>query len=107
MSLSSLSNLKSDTNKEKNKIVSLESRYNSFVKELESAFGDEVGVNAKESIISIKNKISFDINSGCAISQNSILELEQGYIENKNAENEIKDILNKVESIMREINNVR
>ncbi len=105
MSLGSLLNLKNDTNKLKNKITNLESRYNSFVKEIESAFEDEVGVNAKESIISVKNKISHDLNDGCLISQKSISELEQGYIENEKAENEIKTILNKVERIMMGINN--
>jgi len=105
MSVNSLSNLKSDISKEKNNISNLESRYKSFYKELSSAFEDVVGVNAKESIVSIEKRIKSELNDGCLISLSTVSNIEQGYMENNNAQNEVVKIIRQVDEIMRNVNN--
>ena len=45
------------------------------------------------------------MNDGCLISLSTVSNIEQGYMENKNAQNEVVEIIRQVDEIMRDVNN--
>ena len=103
MATNKLSQLKSTIQKGKTEISNIRISSEDLQKNLLAAMDDEVGYSASESINSIKNKISLDLNQGYDICKNTASVLGDGHAFNFHSDDEIKKCVDPADRLFKEI----
>ena len=106
MSKSTLSTLKGEINMEKKAVGATESTLTDLEKCIFSYVSDEVGHNASESVKSIRNGFSRNMDEGYRSIERAVNALERGYNEISSASNEAQSLAARARAIKRELGNL-
>ena len=106
MSKSTLSTLKSEINTEKRCASGAEATMNSLNKSILSSIDDRVGKSASESITSICNSFSYNMDLGFKGATNAVNALDNGYNKLDSIVGQGENLLAQAKSIVREIGEI-
>lgn len=106
MSKSTLSTLKSEINMESKNVSSTSSSLKSLDRSIMGAMDDRVGHSARESITSIYNSFSNNMDKGYKSANNAVSALDRGYSKIDSLLGQGDKLLAQAKSIVKELGNL-